>query len=146
MRFVEVQSGGWDMHKQLADSMEDRGGDFDRAFAALVGDLESRGMLDSTLVAVTTEFGRKPQFDGGGRGHHPLVFSTALAGGGVKRGYVHGKSDKTASAPVEGAIHPTELLATIYHSVGIKPDTIVYNHLNQPRELVKGEVASGLLN
>ena len=61
------------------------------------------------------------------------------------RGHVHGKSDKTASAPIEHPVHPTELLATIYHSVGIKPETIVYNHLNQPRELVKGEVASGIL-
>src|SRR5205085_2242943 len=89
VRFVEVQSGGWDMHKQLADSMEDRGGEFDRSFAALVSDLDARGLLDSTLVAVTTEFGRKPSFDGSGRGHHPLSFSTVLAGGGAKRGFVY---------------------------------------------------------
>ena len=85
VRFVEVSSGRWDMHKQLADSMEDRGGDFDRAFAALVSDLDSRGMPDSTLVAVTTEFGRKPQFDGGG----------------MKRGYTHGKSDEKGYEPEE---------------------------------------------
>ena len=67
------------------------------------------------------------------------------AGAGIRRGHVHGKSDKTASAPIEDPVHPTELLATIYHSVGIKPDTIVYNHLNQPRELVKGEAVSKIL-
>ena len=67
------------------------------------------------------------------------------AGAGVKRGYVHGKSDKTASAPVENPVHPGQLLATIYHSVGIRPDTITYNHLNQPRELVPAEIVSGIL-
>ena len=58
---------------------------------------------------------------------------------GIKRGYVHGKSDKTGSSPLEDPVHPTELLATIYHAVGIDPETIVYNHLNQPRELVKAK-------
>jgi len=101
VRFVEVSSRRWDMHKQLADSMENRGGDFDRAFAALVSDLDSRGIPDSTLVAVTTEFRRKPQFDGGGRGHHPLAFSTVLTGGGMKRGYTHGKSDDRGYEPEE---------------------------------------------
>jgi len=62
-----------------------------------------------------------------------------IGGAGVKRGYVHGKSDKTGSAPVEDPVDPTEILATIYHSMGIDPQTIVYNHLNQPRELVKAE-------
>ncbi len=119
VRFVEVSSGGWDMHKQLADGMEDRGGDFDRAFAALVSDLDSRGMLDSTLVAVTTEFGRKPQFDGGGRGHHPLVFSTALAGGGVKRGYVHGKSDAKGYEPEEKPVSVGSFHATIAYAAGL---------------------------
>ena len=63
---------------------------------------------------------------------------------GIKRGQVYGKSDKTASAPDEKPVHPTQLLANIYHSFGIAPDTIVYNHLNQPRELVKAEPVHGL--
>ena len=67
-----------------------------------------------------------------------------IAGGGIKRGYVHGKSDKTSSAPIEGAVHPAQLLATIYHAFGIDPQAIVYNHLNQPRELVKGEAVTEL--
>ena len=119
VRFVEVQSGGWDMHKQLADGMEERGGEFDRTFAALVSDLDSRGLLDSTLVAVTTEFGRKPSFDGGGRGHHPLVFSTALAGGGVKRGYVHGKSDEKAYEPDDKPMTVGSFHATIAYAAGL---------------------------
>ncbi|HKA06030.1 MAG TPA: DUF1501 domain-containing protein [Gemmataceae bacterium] len=66
-------------------------------------------------------------------------------GAGVKRGFVYGKSDKTASAPLENPVHPTDLLATVYHSVGINPETIVYNYLNQPRELVKGSVIGGII-
>jgi uncharacterized protein (DUF1501 family) len=119
VRFVEVRSGGWDMHATLEDRMEEVGAEFDAAFAALVEDLESKGMLDTTLVAVTTEFGRKPNFEGGGRGHHPLVFSTVLAGGGVKRGHVHGASDAkgydVAKDPVTaGAFH-----ATVAHAAGL---------------------------
>ena len=65
-----------------------------------------------------------------------------MAGAGVKRGYVHGKSDKTGSSPAEDPVHPMELLATIYHAFGIDPETIVYNHLKQPRELVKAKAVS----
>ncbi|MBM3826582.1 MAG: DUF1501 domain-containing protein [Verrucomicrobia bacterium] len=119
VRFVEVRSGGWDMHATLEDRMEDVGAEFDAAFAALVEDLESKGLLDTTLVAVSTEFGRKPNFEGGGRGHHPLAFSTVLVGGGVKRGYVHGASDAkgydVAKDPVTaGAFH-----ATVAHAAGL---------------------------
>jgi hypothetical protein len=67
-----------------------------------------------------------------------------VAGAGIKRGNVYGKSDKTASAPLENPVHPIELLATIYHAVGIDPKTIVYNHLNQPRELVKADPVTNL--
>lgn len=122
VRFVEVQSGGWDMHKQLEDSMEDRGGEFDRTFAALISDLESRGLLDSTLVAVTTEFGRKPAFDGSGRGHHPLAFSTALAGAGVKRGYVHGSTDAKGYAPDKDPVSVGDFHATIGWLAGLPID------------------------
>jgi hypothetical protein len=69
-----------------------------------------------------------------------------VAGAGVKRGFVYGRSDRTASAPLEDPVHPRELLATIYHSVGIDPSTIMYNHLNQPRELVQGEPVLKILS
>ncbi len=67
-----------------------------------------------------------------------------IAGSGIKRGYLHGESDATGSAPLTAPVHPMELLATIYHAVGINPATIVYNHLNQPRELVKAEALTEL--
>jgi hypothetical protein len=68
-----------------------------------------------------------------------------MAGAGSRRGHVHGKSDKTASAPLENPVHPRELLATLYHSLGINPGTIVMNHLNQPRELVQAEAVTALM-
>jgi uncharacterized protein (DUF1501 family) len=132
VRFVEVQSGGWDMHKQLADGMEERGGEFDRAFAALIGDLEARGLLDSTIVAVTTEFGRKPGFDGSGRGHHPLSFSTVLAGGGVKRGYTHGASDAKGYEPVDDGVTVGAFHATIAWAAGLPIEQEVMTPSGRP--------------
>jgi len=162
-RFVEViwpkvansDRHSWDVHVGLSQRMKNEAAPMlDAGVSALIEDLDQRGLLSETLVVVVGEFGRSPQRGvstsgnqnaDDGRDHWPYCYTALIAGAGVKRGYVHGKSDKTASAPVENPVHPTELLATIYHSVGIKPDTIVYNHLNQPRELVKGEVVTGIL-
>jgi uncharacterized protein (DUF1501 family) len=162
-RFVEVNwpkiansdNHSWDVHTGLSKRMKDQAAPMlDKGLSALIQDLSDRGMLDDTLVVCVGEFGRSPrrgvstsgnQNSDDGRDHWPYCYSAVIAGGGTKKGYVHGKSDKTGSAPLEGAVHPTELLATVYHAVGIKPDTIVYNHLNQPRELVKGEPVTALL-
>jgi hypothetical protein len=135
VRFVEVASGGWDMHATLDDRMEDVGGDFDRVFATLIQDLESKGLLESTLVVVATEFGRKPTFEGGGRGHHPLVFSTVLAGGGVRRGYVHGASDAKGYAPVTHGVSPGSLHATIAHAAGLPVQTEIMTPAGRPMEI-----------
>ena len=145
----------WDVHVGLSKRMKDQAAPMlDAGLSALIADLDERGLLKETLVVAVGEFGRSPQRgvstsgndnNDDGRDHWPYCYTGVIAGAGVKRGYVHGKSDKTASAPIENPVHPTDLLATIYHSVGIKPDTIVYNHLNQPRELVKGEVVTGVL-
>ncbi len=162
-RFVEVNwpkvansdNHSWDVHVGLSKRMKDQAAPMlDQGVSALIEDLAQRGMLEETLVVVVGEFGRSPrrgvstsgnQNSDDGRDHWPYCYTALLAGGGTKKGYVHGKSDKTASAPLENPVHPTELLATIYHAMGIKPDTIVYNHLNQPRELVKGEAVTALL-
>lgn len=119
VRFVEVTSGGWDMHANLEDSMTERGGEFDQAFAALLGDLDARGLLKSTLVVVATEFGRKPEFNGGGRGHYPKVFSTVLAGAGVKRGYVHGASDDLGADVADKDMTVGSFHATIGWAAGL---------------------------
>ena len=144
----------WDVHKGLPDRMKKLAGPMlDPGVAGLIGDLDDRGLLDETLVVVVGEFGRSPKMgistsgngnDKNGRDHWPYCFTSIVAGGGIKRGYVYGKSDETGSAPIENPVHPRELLATIYHAVGINPQTLVYNHLNQPRELVKGEAVLDL--
>lgn len=135
VRFIEVASGGWDMHATLDDRMEEIGGDFDRVYATLIQDLESRGLLESTLVVVATEFGRKPGFEGGGRGHHPLVFSTVLAGGGVRRGHVHGASDEKGYAPTAKGVSPGSLHATIAHAAGLPVQTEIMTPAGRPMEI-----------
>ncbi|WP_437188514.1 DUF1501 domain-containing protein [Planctomicrobium sp. SH668] len=144
----------WDVHTGLSARMKNQAAPiFDMGLSALINDLDQRGLLSETLVVAVGEFGRSPQRgvstsgngnSDDGRDHWPYCYTAMLAGAGIKRGYVHGKSDQTASAPLENPVHPGELLATIYESFGIAPETIVYNHLNQPRELVKAESVSAL--
>jgi hypothetical protein len=120
----------------------------DSALAALLEDLDTRGLLEETLVVALGEFGRSPRMgvstsgNGNapdGRDHWPYCYTAMVAGAGVGRGRLYGKSDEHGSSPVERPVHPTQMLATVYHSLGIDPATIVYNHLNQPRELVQAE-------
>lgn len=144
----------WDHHSGLSERMKDRSGPMlDQGLAGLLTDLDQRGLLKDTLVVAVGEFGRSPQKgvstsgngnSADGRDHWPYCYTAVLAGAGIKRGHVHGKSDKTGSAPVEDPVHPGQLLATIYTAFGIDPATIVYNHLNQPRELVKAEAVPAL--
>jgi uncharacterized protein (DUF1501 family) len=95
---------------------------FDQAYSALLDDLDNRGLLDSTLVVATGEFGRTPRLNAaGGRDHWPGVWSAALAGGGVRGGQTIGASDAQGGAPAERAVAPGELVATMYHSLGIDP-------------------------
>ncbi len=144
----------WDMHSGLTDRMKKQAAPmFDAGFSAFIEDLDSRGLLDETLIVALGEFGRAPEKgvstsgngnSADGRDHWPYCYTAAVAGAGVKRGYVHGESDATGASPKSDPVHPTELLATIYHAVGIDPETIVYNHLNQPRELVKAKALTKL--
>src|SRR5204862_2242855 len=105
VRFVSMTYGGWDHHDNIKNAMNNQVPKFDRAFAALIRDLDQRGLLDTTLVMVTTEFGRTPKINStAGRDHYPKVFSIALAGGGIKRGQVHGSSDPTGGEPDENPL------------------------------------------
>ena len=100
VRFVSLTYGGWDHHDNIKGAFGRQMPDFDRAYAALISDLDERGLLDSTLVLVTTEFGRTPKINAtAGRDHYPKVFSIVMAGGGIKRGLVHGASDPTGGEP-----------------------------------------------
>ena len=144
----------WDVHSGLTKRMKTQSGPMlDRGLSALIADMDQRGLLEDTLVVAVGEFGRSPQRglstsgngnSDDGRDHWPYCYTACIAGAGTKRGLVYGESDATGSAPTKDPVHPGQLLATIYHTMGIAPETIVYNHLNQPRELVKGHALTSL--
>src|SRR3954465_2321701 len=144
----------WDHHQGLTQRMKDQSAPMlDSGLSGLLTDLDRRGLLDETLVVAVGEFGRSPQKgvstsgngnSADGRDHWPYCSPACLAGAGIGRGVVYGKSDKTASSPLEDPVHPGELLATIYPAFGIDPATIVFNPLNQPRELVKADAVTNL--
>ena len=153
-KIANSDNHSWDHHSGLDKRMKEQSAPMlDRGLSAFLTDMDDRGLLEDTLVVAVGEFGRSPQKgvstsgndnSADGRDHWPYCFSAVLAGAGIRRGYVHGRSDATASAPLEDPVHPAELLATIYHAFGIDPETIVYNHLNQPRELVKAQAVTRL--
>ncbi len=125
----------------------------DRSLSALLEDMSQRGLLKETMVVAVGEFGRSPRIGVStsgnanapdGRDHWPYCYSAVVAGCGIGAGQQYGESDQTASSPKDKPVHPNDLLATVYYALGIDPDTTIYNHLNQPRELVKGKPVTGL--
>lgn len=134
VRFVEVQLGGWDMHNQVFDALETKAADLDSGLSTLLMDLERRGLLSQTLVVLASEFGRSPEVKAGriGRDHHPSSFSALLAGGGVKGGYVHGKSDERAHYVEENGVGMEDLNATIAHLMGISVNKTIYSPSGRP--------------
>jgi uncharacterized protein (DUF1501 family) len=139
VRFVSLTYGGWDMHDRITASMKRTLPDFDQAYAMLIQDLDRNGLLDSTLVMVSSEFGRTPKINNtAGRDHWPKVFSVVLAGGGIKRGVVYGSSNATASEPEDDAIGPADLATTVYHQLGIVADKELMAPGNRPIEIVDG--------
>ncbi|MFT5123097.1 MAG: hypothetical protein ACI97B_001729 [Verrucomicrobiales bacterium] len=139
VRMVSVTAGGWDHHSNISDNMKKNAIPMDQALATLISDLDERGLLDSTLVMVTSEFGRTPKINkDGGRDHFPRVFSIALAGGGIRRGYVHGKSDATSSGPDEDPLGVQDLAHTVYHQLGIDASKELMAPGDRPIEIVNG--------
>ena len=112
---------------------------FDRAYAGLIADLDGRGMLDDTLVLLLSEHGRTPKLqstNGGGRDHWSRCYSAVMAGGGIARGRVVGKSDKIASDVAERPVSPKDVLATTYHLLGIDAGTMLTDRTGKPVPLV----------
>jgi arylsulfatase A-like enzyme len=137
VRFITVTYGGWDHHDKIADNISRQLPSFDKAFAALINDLENRGMLESTLVCVATEFGRTPKINPtAGRDHWPRVFSTVMSGGGVKQGFVYGSSNETASEPSDNMVSIEDWGATIYHLLGINHNSHLLAPGNRPVKII----------
>ncbi|MDB5391916.1 MAG: hypothetical protein JWM11_7562 [Planctomycetaceae bacterium] len=153
VRFLELidvgSSNNWDSHGNMGDH-ERLAKAIDKPIAGLLADLKQRGMLERTLVVWTSEFGRTPfHQDAGhaGREHHNLVFSSWIAGGGVKGGIVHGKSDEYGILPAEGGVHTHDLHATMLHLLGIDHERLTYRHAGRDYRLtdVHGKVVREIL-
>jgi hypothetical protein len=120
VRVIEVINDGWDMHTNVDQGIGTKGTEMDQALAALFDDLQSKGLLESTLVAVASEFGRTPEINfNAGRDHHSIAYSTLLGGGGVKGGQVWGKTDKQGKKVVENKVAPEDWVATIGYGLGL---------------------------
>jgi Protein of unknown function (DUF1501) len=139
VRMVTLDYGGWDMHVGITGGMRGQMPPFDQAFSALITDLARTGLLERTLVMVSSEFGRTPKINkDAGRDHWPKVFSVVLAGGGVKKGFIMGASNATASEPERDAIGPEDLATTVYHLLGIDAEKRLMTPGNRPARIVYG--------
>jgi hypothetical protein len=147
VRFVTLTYGGWDHHDNIAGALPGQAHELDHGFATLIVDLERRGLLDSTLVMLTTEFGRTPKINGtGGRDHWPRVFSIVLAGGGIKKGAWYGTSNATCTEPDDVALGVEDWATTMYRLIGIDAGKELLAPGNRPIEIVKnGRVVPELL-
>jgi hypothetical protein len=147
VHFCQTPVGSWDTHSRHFQQMKTwLCPTFDQAFAALVSDLEERGLLDQTLVLATAEFGRTPQVNrSGGRDHWPWVYSVALAGGGARGGVVYGASDRVAAYPTAQPHDPSDLAGTVYHLLGVPAETVIHDQTGRPHALVIGRKIDGLL-
>jgi hypothetical protein len=153
-RFVQLMHAGWDQHNSLTTELYNQCRDTDQPSAALVRDLEQRGLLDETLVIWGGEFGRTPFIQGDinnrprwGRDHHPYAFTVWLAGGGVREGMSWGASDDLGINVAERGVHVHDLQATILHQLGIDHERLTFRFQGRQFRLtdIFGEVVQGIL-
>jgi len=139
VRFVSMVYGGWDHHDNIQSNMNSMLPSFDKGYGALISDLNDRGLLDSTLVMVMTEFGRTPKINPtGGRDHWPKVFSVLMAGGGLKSGIVYGKSNDTSTDVSDNLVTVEDWASTVYYLLGIDKEKVLYAPGNRPVKIVDG--------
>ncbi|MEM6916798.1 MAG: DUF1501 domain-containing protein, partial [Verrucomicrobiota bacterium] len=133
VRVVEVVSGGWDMHVDVEGGTAQKLPEMDKAISALIKDLDSRGLLDTTLVAIGTEFGRTPDLNmNSGRDHYPAAYSCVLAGGGIKGGTVYGETDGQGKKVKSDPVTPEDFIATIGYGLGLNLDETIYSSTQRP--------------
>jgi hypothetical protein len=140
VRFVQLYDADWDHHNNVATNLPRKCREVDRPVAALLRDLRQRGLLDSTLVVWGAEFGRTPMMQGerrdvAGRDHHKDAYSVWLAGGGVKGGYTHGRTDELGYFPAEDPVHVRDLHATVLRLLGLDHERLTFTFQGRPYRL-----------
>jgi hypothetical protein len=136
--FVTINYGGWDMHSGIKQAMDQRGPEVDRAVAALIEDLDQRGMLDNVLLVISGEFGRTPKINGsGGRDHWAPLSTLALAGGGLRMGQVVGESAEKVDVPKTTPITPQDLMATVFHVLDFDRRVQFTNQSGRPTYMIE---------
>ena len=147
VRSVEVAMGGWDMHNDIEDGIKSKGGELDRSLSALLGDLQTKGLLESTLVVICSEFGRTPKVNArGGRDHYPKVFSTVFAGAGVKGGTIYGSSDKEGKEVADKQTTIQDFHATVGHLMGMEVEKVTMSPSGRPFTVAnKGNIVKGIV-
>jgi len=133
VRFVEVNLGGWDHHNQIEENFAENSSQLDQGMAALLDDLEQRGLLDETIVVLATEFGRTPNINqNAGRDHYPKAFSCLLAGGGIVGGQKYGMTDEDGKNVIAKKVEVPDLNATIAYGLGLPYNEVVYSPSKRP--------------
>jgi uncharacterized protein (DUF1501 family) len=148
VRFVELMDEDWDQHLNLRENLTRRCQAVDQPSAALLTDLRTRGLLDDTLIVWGGEFGRTPDNDRpDGRNHNNAGFTMWLAGGGVKAGIEHGRTDEFGYRAVENEVHMHDLHATILHQLGLDHTRLTYRHSGRDYRLtdIHGHVVRDIL-
>ncbi len=136
----------WDTHGDLERRYQQIIPPLDQGFAALIDDLHQRGLLEDTLVVLTGEFGRTPRINNlAGRDHWPNAYTLVASGGGLRPGVVHGMTDAQGAEVIEGRVAPADVLATMWHQLGVSPQTILRDRLNRPHPISNGRVLDELL-
>lgn len=131
--FVQLTANGWDTHNNNHDDLDSLTNTIDGPLAALLDDLEMRGLLEDTLVVVGTEFGRSPKIDANlGRSHHPQAFTCLMAGGGIRGGQIYGATDERGHSVTENPVTIPDFNATIAHALGLPIDDVVYSPTGRP--------------
>ena len=139
VRFIEVEYGGWDNHREIFDTIPEKAQHLDQAVSALLNDLSRKGLLKQTLVVIGTEFGRTPKINQNtGRDHHPGAFSCVLAGGGIKGGQVYGQTDEDAQAVEDGHTLPADFNATIAYGLGLPLEKDYFSPEGRPFKVAHG--------
>lgn len=134
-----LQDFGWDTHEHNFSILKRYLPHVDQVYSSLMEDLDRTGLLDETLVVLTSDFGRTPNVNAmAGRDHWMHCYSTVLAGAGIRGGTVFGASDKQAAWPVDGPVRPADVCATVYECLGIDPDLTIHDRLNRPHRIAQG--------